>query len=103
MNKIWKYALLNALGTVLYIGAVVSFMNFANASKIEKTHSLFAPIVFLMLLVLSASVTGSLIFGRPVLWYMEGKKKQAVSLLISTLGIFLVILIIILSFLFSLR
>jgi len=37
-----------------------------------------------MLFVLSATVVGSLVFGRPVYLYFEGKKKEAVALFLYT-------------------
>jgi len=46
------------------------------------------------LFVFSAALTGLLVFGRPVLWYFDGRKKEALSLLAHTLAIFLVITII---------
>lgn len=55
--------------------------------QVGPVDTVLVPI--LMLLVFSASVTGGLIFGRPVLWYLDGKKKETFSLLITTLLIFL--------------
>lgn len=47
--------------------------------------------MILLLFVFSAALTSMLIFGRPVLWYLDGKKKEAISLLTHTLVIFLII------------
>jgi hypothetical protein len=41
-----------------------------------------------------------LILGRPALWYLDGRKKEALSLLISTLAIFLGITLLALLVLF---
>jgi len=54
---------------------------------------LTAPIVMLSLFVFSAALTGTLIFGRPILWYLDGKKSEAISLFAYTLAIFLTITI----------
>lgn len=86
-KSIATFAGLNALGTTLYIVLVAAFLSHASqvfGSKAEGT--VFIPVAMLLLFVLSASVTGSLILGRPILWYLDGKKKEAVSLLMATIG-----------------
>jgi len=93
-NIIIKNAILNALATVLYIVVVASFLFYA--PKIfgsDKGNTVLVPIVMLSLLVFSVALTGVLIFGRPVFWYLDGKKKEAIYLLAYTLGIFLIITI----------
>jgi hypothetical protein len=45
----------------------------------------------LMLLVFSAALVGVLIFGRPLLWYLEGRKQDSLLLLAGTLAILFVI------------
>jgi len=50
-----------------------------------KHDKAFTPVVVLMLLVLSATVTGSLMFGQPAMWYVDGRKKQGLQLLGFTL------------------
>jgi len=49
----------------------------------------------LMLFVVSATVSGALVFGKPVLLYLDGKKQDAVKLFLTTLGWMVVILILI--------
>lgn len=91
MKSIVKTALFNALSTAIYIVLVGSFLYYAGQMKFGQGQSVFIPIFLLMLLVFSAALTGALIFGQPVLWYLEGKKKDALSLLGYTLGIFFII------------
>jgi hypothetical protein len=88
MNKaILKIAGLNALGTALYIGLVASLLFYAqNIFGENKEDIVLIPIAMLLLFVVSASITGSLVLGRPILWYLDGQKKEAVSLLIATIG-----------------
>lgn len=94
-NSIVKFAGLNALGTTLYVALVASLL--FNAPLIFGStgkDTVFIPIAMLLLFVISASVTGSLVLGRPLLWYLDGKKKEAVSLFIATLGfLFLIMLL----------
>lgn len=51
----------------------------------------FIPIFMLMLFVFSAALTGTLFFGKPIMWYIDGKKKEALSLLAYTFGAFFII------------
>ena len=45
----------------------------------------FIPIFMLLLFIISATVTGSLVLGKPILLYLDGSKKDALVLLFSTL------------------
>jgi hypothetical protein len=53
------------------------------------------PAAMLLLLVLSAAITGLLVFGKPIMLYVNNYRKEAVNLLLYTLvSLFLLILII---------
>jgi len=59
--------------------------------------------LMLLVLVFSAALTGILIFGRPAIWYLDGKKSEALFLLFYTLGALLIIIsitVILLYFIF---
>lgn len=103
MNRILKTAFLNAIGTALYVAGVGSFMYFGTMIKIGRKATFLAPIAMLLLFVSSAALTGYLIFGKPALLYVDGKKKEALNLLSYTLAIFFAItfISIITLFLFS--
>lgn len=68
-----------ALAVVAYVAAVTILMN--NAEAIFGTmQTYYGPIAFLLLFVLSAAIVGGLVLGQPILWYLEGKKKEAIQL-----------------------
>ena len=93
-NAILKRAVINALATAVYVIVIASFLFYApKFFGPDRGDSVLVPIVMLLLLVFSAAFTGSLIFGQPVLWYLDGKKEESLSLIIYTLGVFLVITI----------
>jgi hypothetical protein len=97
MNNI-KTALVNTLGVLVYVGIVATVMN--NAERIfGKMDSVIGAVGFLMLFVLSAGVVGSLIVGKPIFMYLDGKKKEAISLLAWTLAFLAIVTIIILVYL----
>ncbi len=80
-------SLLNASGAFAYIALIALF--FYNAQSIfGKTgdNPFLTPIFMLLLFVISASVVGFLVLGKPVQLYLDGRKKEAFALFFSTLG-----------------
>ena len=102
MKPLLKTALLNVFATVLYITAVSSFMFFAGEAKLGKSNTFLIPIVTLLLFVSSAAITGFLVFGRPVLMYVDGKKGEALTLLTYTLALLSAITVVAISLLVAL-
>jgi hypothetical protein len=91
MKGIKKTALVNSVATALYIMLVASFMYYGSTIKIGRSNEILAPIALLMLFVFSASLTGFLMIGKPAQMYVDGKKKEALSLLTYTLIFFSII------------
>lgn len=89
-----RNALIDALGTTLYIILVVSLRFSLGSFFPEAEDNILIPIAMLLLFVFSAALTGFLVFGRPVMWYLDGKRKEAVSLLTYTLVILFIITLI---------
>lgn len=81
-----KRGVANALTAFAYVIAVVLFMSGAGKLFGSREPGILAPIGMLMLFVLSAAVMGLLIFGAPVMLYIDGKKKEAVRLVAWTVG-----------------
>jgi hypothetical protein len=90
-----KYAVAHSLGVVVYVALVSLFMTNVAGIFPAGQDTFLAPLAMLTLFVLSAAITGSLVLGRPILWYIDGRKKEAVSLFIYTLGCLFVFIIII--------
>ena len=93
MHKIITRALLNSLGTAAYIILVVSFMFSLQIFSGEQEDIIIIPIAMLLLFVSSAAITGFLVFGKPIMLYMDGKKNEAILLLEYTIGILFLITI----------
>jgi len=100
MEKIIKRAFIDALGTTAYIILVVSFI-FSLQVLAPKEDIIIIPIAMLLLFVTSAAITGFLVFGKPVMLYLDGKKREAISLLNYTIGILFLITLIIFIFLIA--
>lgn len=95
-SKLAVYALVQALGVLAYVSAVTLFMR--NASSLMGSDDTFwSPIIMLMLLVSSASVSGALVFGRSIFLYLDGLKKESVLVLAYTIGFLLLIISLVVS------
>jgi len=93
-----KKALGSVVGAVVYIAAVAFVMNNAETLFGQMEGSILPFVGFLTLFVFSASVMGLLIFGRPITWYLDGQKREAITLLSYTLlGIGIVVLLILIT------
>ncbi len=99
---ILKNALINAFATARYVIGVASLLFYAPHFA-GSEEPVLIPIVVPLLVVFSALFTGCMMVGRPVLWYIEGKKKEALSLIVLTLAIFFIITALALLALFALR
>jgi hypothetical protein len=99
LKTIIKYGAVHAGLTTAYVIGIASFLSHVEAifGPEESRAKILIPVVMLLAFIISAAVTSLLVFGRPIMWYLEGKKKESLSLLACTLGFLLLILIILIS------
>lgn len=83
--------IINAICASAYIFTVVLIMTTVTKPLENKPDTFFAPIVALSVLTLSVAVMAYLFFYQPVMLLTDGKKKEAVDLLVKTIGSFGVI------------
>ncbi len=84
-NSYIKRSFLNAFGVLAYVSAVASFM-FHGKGLFPGEDNFLMPILMLLLLIVSAATTGFLVFGKPIMLYLDGAKKEAFSMLLATIG-----------------
>ena len=89
-----------ALLAFVYIFCIGLFFNYVPKNILGDTPGVLGFVIFLLLFVLSAAVMGILILGKPVLLYLDNKKKESVALLLYTIGWLVVILFITILFVF---
>lgn len=99
-NYVWQ-SLLAAAGTVVYVSAVAWLMTNAERWFGGDDKTVLNPIIFLLMFVISATVTGSLVLGRPIHLYLSGLKREAFIFLGSTLGWLVLCLVVIVLVLFN--
>ena len=86
-KKLLGWSFLHAILAMLYILGVGLFMSHgAQIFGGDDSRSLLVPAAILLLFVISASVMGILILGKPILMYLENKKKDALTMLFYTIG-----------------
>ena len=97
-EQVTKNPFLNALSASAYIALVASIMYAARG--FDGPDSFLVPITVLSLFVLSTAVMGFIFFYQPAQMYLDGLKKEAVSLFLKTLAFFACITFVLLALLF---
>jgi len=97
-NAIIRRAFINSGLTFSYVLLIV--MAFNNAQFIFETDppEMLIASFMLLLFMFSALVTSSLVLGKPILMYIDGQKKEAVSMFVATaawLVVFLAVIVVI--------
>ena len=95
-----KNPFLNAIAAAAYIAIVASLM-FNGERMFGPAKSVIVPIAILSLFSLSAAMMAYIFAFQPVQLYLDGKKKEAVTLFTKTLATFAGITIILFILLFS--
>lgn len=95
MKKPVILGLLSALGVGLYCTLVAGFFRFGEGI-FGNYQGFFLIVLMLVLLVISAAITGSLVFGLSVYWIYKGQTTYGLKVLASTLIWLIVVLAIIL-------
>ncbi len=101
-SSIARKAVLSAVGVTAYVALLVLFMN--NGQRILGPQpGVLMGMLMLLVFIISACVTGSLVLLRPALWYVDGKKRDALRLLAYTVVALVVVALIVATGLFIRR
>jgi hypothetical protein len=103
MNKpVWR-SLINALLAFAHIVCIGLFFSYVPKQIFGEKPGVLGFAIFLLLFVLSAAVMGILILGKPVLLYLDNKKKESLAMLFYTIGWLAVILFVTIFIVFLLK
>ncbi|MCA9371459.1 hypothetical protein KC726_01030 [Candidatus Woesebacteria bacterium] len=86
-----KNPIINAFSASAYILVVASIFNLVARTQGNKPDTFFAPVAFLSLFTLSAAIMAYLFFYQPFNLFINGKKKEATTLCLQSIGAFGVI------------
>ena len=84
-QKMVSISLVHALAVTLYT-LVISWVLMNGENWFGQMSSLIGPTLMLLLLVISATITGGLVLGRPLMMYLDNQKKDGVRFLCFTVG-----------------
>jgi len=101
-NNLISRAFLHSLGILIYVLLIAAFL-FNGQNIFGKDDKFLMPVAMLLLLVISAAITGALVLGKPVLLYMENKRPEALKLFFYTIGWLAVITVMVLGILAILK
>jgi hypothetical protein len=94
------FAFLQATGLVVYIILLSFFFNFIAPNLPNTTAQFYAPIIMLLLFIISAVISGLLVLGRAGFLFWEKKYKESFTLVGWTVGwgvLYLVLFVVTLS------
>jgi hypothetical protein len=79
IKPVW-HSLGHSILVLLYVSGVAGLLY--NAQRIfGQAQTFWVPVAMLMLFVLSATIVGILVLGRPILLYVSGQKKEGLQFL----------------------
>lgn len=79
-------AFLQASGLVSYIILISLFFNFVAPNFSDSSENFYAPMLMLLLFVISAVISGLLVLGRAGMLFWEKKYKESFTLVGWTVG-----------------
>src|SRR3989344_8478518 len=86
-----KNPIYNALFAISYIVVLVTTVfNASNYLEGVVEETIFLPMAFLAIFVLSAALMAYLFFYQPVVWFLDGHREEGVTLFLKTMGAFAV-------------
>jgi len=94
-----KQGFFQAIGVAIYCTLVGLFM--WNAENIfGKTDTFFIPIALLTLFSTSALICALIVFYKPYKLFFDGKKKEAIDVVLSTAGFLIVFVVLLFTTIF---
>ena len=96
-KKILVWGFGDAVGTTAYVSLVAWFM-FNAKGFFGPVDDFRGPLVILLLFILSATITASLVLGKPIHLYLGGEKASAFKLLGYTILFLFLLLVLIVLF-----
>jgi len=85
-KKLILNSLFIALAVIIYIIIVVFIITSMETLFSDTPDTFWTPVLILILFVVSAAITGTLVMGRPIYLYLNGQKQEGVKFLIYTIA-----------------
>lgn len=101
LSKLLTLGFAQAAGVFIYVALVATVMTKMSARFTAEQFQTWVPIAILLLFTLSAAICGSLVFGRAAYLFLNGMKREGVTLAGVTIGwlfVFTIIVFVALTF-----
>lgn len=101
-----KNPALKSFGHAILVAAYVSLISLVMSHGSQwfgQKDTALTPIAVLMLFVVSAAITGSIVLGRPILMYLDGQKKEALKFFGYTVGWLFILTLIVFAVMVAVR
>ncbi len=85
-----RHAFIHAAIASIYV-VIVAFLFYAGQDVLKTRNGPLAVAAYLFLVVLSAAFLGVVVFGKAAMWYVDGRRSDAVSLALYTVAFLSVI------------
>lgn len=82
--RLFKKGFASALGVLAYVTLFAWVISHGQQWFGDKPDTWIGPALALIVFIVSACITGSLVLLRPILMYVEGQKKDAITLFMYT-------------------
>ena len=92
-KQIISVSLVHAVSVFVYT-LLISWVLMNGENWFGQMNGMVGPALILLLLVLSATITGLLVLGKPAMLFLDNKKKESFQFLGFTVGWMLVIVLI---------
>lgn len=87
-------ALAQAVGLTVYVMLIaLFFQGLQRWFGLQKDNPILAPMIFLLVFIISALISGSIMLAYPGMLFFKGKKKTALKIVLMSIGWLIVFLI----------
>jgi len=89
-SKLILTAFLNSIAVFVYVSSI-AWLLFNGERFFGQASNFWMPTALLLVFIVSATITGLLVLGRPIYLYLNNLRSEAVKLLIYTVVFLLII------------
>ena len=97
-SEVMRYGFLGGIGQALYCFMVVLFINTLDTTMPRGVNPIFGFLMFLLLFVFSAGISGVTVFGYPAFLAFQKRYVEALLTVVTTLVTIMIVFILVFAF-----
>jgi len=102
-SEVMRYGFLGGIGQALYCFLVVLFINMLDGAMPNSINPMFGFLMFLLLFVFSAGISGIIIFGYPTYLAFQKRYFEALLTVVTTLVTIMIVFMLVFVLVSSLQ